>query len=97
MVGDILMRGLVGSIKSVNGGTGSIQTHGNFPRTEESADSPGNNFHAAVRAGYTFNGQFVYQFDPGFAPGDLVIFDIAAGPIIPPSTAPKNYATNVRH
>jgi len=98
MQGDILLQGLVGSIKSVNGGTGLIQQHGNFPRFDEAADEPGNNFEQSVTLGYTLNGQFVYQFETGeFAVDDLVLFDIAEGPIIPPSTAPQNFAVNVRH
>jgi hypothetical protein len=91
MADQILMHDVPGFVTSANpdGGTCCIQAYGNFPRFEQRRYSPGD-WHPAVQAGYTFNGQFFCQ---GYllSEGQSVLFDIAAG-----AGATGNYATNVR-
>jgi hypothetical protein len=92
MQGDILMTDVSGYVTSANpnGGGCLIQQYGNFPRFEQASDEPGNNFEESVRAGYTFDGQFVCK---GYflSEGQSVLFDIAAG-----TSVQGNYAVNVR-
>jgi hypothetical protein len=70
------MTDLAGYVTAGGPGCGLIQQFGNFPRAGENPDEPGNNFEASVRAGYTFDGQFLFR-SADVSAGQQVLFDLA--------------------